>query len=248
MHAPPRFTLANADRDFQDWHRGRAYFALWAVELDTAALGPRLDRVRAGLRPLLLPGYARQPHVTVQVCGFPVARPLAPGEFGPAALGAQVAALRRQPWRAPFRLEIGAPFSFSAAPCLAVADEAQALGRLRSLLQQAPATPIALDEPWPYVPHVTAGLYAVPWPWDDVRARLDALRAPPGDWSPLAQTVRSLAWMVYETRHVAGPLRTLLRIELASGRLAVPDPQALRAVFGTSSAVAGGLAPACATM
>lgn len=202
---PGAHTLPSEQRDFVEWHRGRPQFALWAVALADPAVDARLEQLRAALQPLLLPGYRREPHVTVQLCGFAVDRPQAADEFGPDQLQAQLAALERLRLP-PFELRIGGAFSFSAAACLAVRDPSRSLRRLRAAL----ARPGAFDPPARYVPHVTAGLYGGAWPLRAVRARLRPLTALP----EITVTVSKLAWMSYATAVVGGPLCTLRRCAL----------------------------------
>lgn len=215
-------TLANVQRDFREWHRGRPRFAVWAIELAHPGVDARLRQLRDALGPRLLAPFARQPHITVHVCGFPVAAPTRADDFGEHELRAQAAAVARSGVAA-FDVGVGAAFTFTSAACLAVHDDTRSLERLRRAWQAAVPGPDAT----PYVPHVTAGLYAGAWPLDDVRSRLDALPRLPA----LDVRVESLAWMCYESSRVAGPLSTLLRVRLDSGEVEVADPARLRAAF-----------------
>lgn len=226
-NAGPETTLPSEQRDFPEWHRGRPRYAVWAIEIDDAALEHRLAEVRAALQPMLLPGYARQPHITVHLCGFPVAAPESRDELGADHLQAHLDALTRQ--RIPtFELQVGGAFGFVSAACLAVHDESNVLKTLRQILQQAAPN----RDSTPYVPHVTAGLYASAWPLRDVHARLQALRLLPKIHLP----VKALAWMVYDSARIAGPLRALLRYELADGRCA----QCAESALGRASRIEQG--------
>jgi len=198
-------TQPSEQRDFVEWHRGRPHYAVWAVALDDAAVDARLDRLRAALRPLLLPGYRRQPHITLQLCGFAVDAPRQSGEFGAHHLQADADALARLRLP-PFELRIGGAFSFASAACLAVRDPSGSLARLRAALSGAAARGDAA----PYVPHVTAGLYRGAWPMREVHARLRELEALP----EIAVAVTQLAWMCYDTAVIGGPLRTRQRFDL----------------------------------
>ncbi len=222
------FTWPSVQRDFREWHRGRRQFSVWAIRLETAgtAIDQRLGQVRAALQPLLLPGYARQPHITLHICGFPAPALQRADDFDRQQLQAQidaVAGLRL----APLTLHIGGAFSFASAACLAVQDDHQALQRLRRVWQQAAPGADAT----PYVPHVTAGLYGGAWPLAAVQARLAPLVTLP----TIRVQVQALDWMVYDSRHIAGPLCTLLRLDLATGQAQVPDAAALDTAFSTSS-------------
>ncbi len=203
-------TLASEARDFPEWHHGRPYYALWALAIDDAAVEQRLALLRLALQPLLLPGYRRQAHVTLQLCGFPAADARRPDDYGLAQFEAQVAAVQ-QLRLAPFTLHIGAAFSFVSAPCLAVHDGSGALARLRQAWAGAAPHP----DRTPYVPHVTAGLYRDAWPMAEVKCRLQAL----GPLPEIELSVQHLDWMVYDSAQVGGPLRSLRRFDLAGNRL-----------------------------
>lgn len=203
-------TLPSEQRDFAEWHRGRPHYAVWTVALDDPAIDARLDQLRAALQPLLLPGYQRQPHITLQLCGFAVDLPHEPGDFGPQQMQDHADALARLRLP-PFELHIGGAFSFASAACLAVQDPSSSLPRLRAALSQAAAS----DDATPYVPHVTAGLYCGAWPVHEILQRLHALQSLP----EIAVPVTQLDWMHYDTAVVGGPLRTLQRFSLRAGRL-----------------------------
>jgi len=233
-------TLASAQRDFPEWHRGRPCFAVWAIAINNRAVDQRLALVRQALQPLLLPGDQRQAHITLHVCGFPVAAPAHADDFGAAQLQAQVDALARAAVRG-FALRVGGAFSFASAACLAVHDDGAALPRLRLACQQAAPS----HDATPYVPHVTAGLYGGAWPMRDVQARLQALATLPCIHLP----VTSLDWMVYDSGRIGGALRSLLRVDLATGQAQITNRAAFDAAFdvrltacdvGASGAVGAG--------
>lgn len=228
MQAPATHTWPSEDRDFVEWHRGRPRYAVWAVALDSlpaptvAAIGQRLAWVRTALAPWLLPGPARQPHLTLHIAGFPMPHPAAPDECGPASLQAQVGALAQRlsqpatrPPPGPLGLAVGGAFSFESAACLAVQDPAGHLAAWRQALAGADPGPDAT----PYVPHVTAGLYAGAWPMAEVRARLQPLAALP----PIPIEPAWLDWMSYDPRHIQGPLRSHLRVGLRGGAVVGVD-------------------------
>lgn len=207
-------TLPSEQRDFVEWHRGRPHYAVWAVALDDRAIDARLEQLRAALQPLLLPGYRRQPHITLQLCGFAVDPPLQADDFGPHHLQAHTDALTRLRLPA-FELRIGGAFSFASAACLAVQDPSCSLPQLRAALSRAAAN----GDATPYVPHLTAGLYRGAWPMHEIQQRLRALQSLP----EIAVPVTQLAWMCYDTAVVGGPLRTLQRFELHAGALQGAD-------------------------
>lgn len=65
-------TIASEHRDFADWHRGRRQYALWAIDM---RFDGAIVAMRKHLAAYLLPGYARQAHITLSVCGFPGTTP-----------------------------------------------------------------------------------------------------------------------------------------------------------------------------
>lgn len=199
-------TLPSERRDFVEWRRGRTHYVVWALDLDGPAVRERMVAAQACLGGWLLDGYRRQPHVTLALCGFPAATP-AGDEFGAAALRAQCQRLAAL-GLAPFELRIGGLASFQSAPYLTVDDDVGAVAALRAALNggDVPDGRYA-----PHVPHVTVGLYAGPWPADDLRARLAGFEAGP----PLALRVRQVRLMAYEAADIGGPLQTLGAFDLA---------------------------------
>ena len=165
----------------------------------------RLDEVRTALHPLLLPGDERQPHITIQICGFPVREARRPADFTPAQLQAQVRTITHL---APssFRLHIGGTFSFLSAPCLAVSGNGNGLHTLHDLWR--PEAQSLMRDRW--IPHVTAGLYRHAWPMAEIERRLQTLIGLP----PIELEIRALDLMSYDCRRIDGPLQSWLRIEL----------------------------------
>ena len=221
------FTIPSEQRDFPDWHQGRPVFAVWAIAVEDAAVVTRLRDLREALGGLLLPGCERQPHVTLQICGFPAAMATRHDDFTMAHLSAHVDALAAERPE-PFNLSIGDAFSFASAACLAVHDDAGTLLRCRAAWQRAAPG----SDCTPYVPHVTAGLYANAWPLMQVQNRLLSMQS----LRRLPLRVRCLDWMAYDSRRIGGPLHTLLRVDLASGEVQVPDATRLRTAFAAVTA------------
>lgn len=198
------------------WLRGRTRYAVWAVtwEDDPHAawhLRQRLAAVRAALAPWLVWG-PRQPHLTLQVCGFPsdLASAQWNDDFTPAMRAAQCAALAQLASRR-FTLRLGAVASFASAAYLTVQDEDGALPALR----QALALGHGEFRSAPWVPHVTVGLYRRPWPWADVQAALSSLARVPATSRTLVLPVRAVSLVSYDATDVGGRLHTLWRHALA---------------------------------
>lgn len=200
-------SLRNERRDFVEWHRGRKPYVFWALDVDTDAVRQRLAAAARHLDGLLLEGYCRQPHVTLETCGFAGQAPLAEDEFGPAHLPAQIEALH-QAAPPPFDIEISHLDSFNSAPYLALNKGCEAIAAIRQCL----ATDGAMRLYGDYVPHVTVGLYADAWPADEVNARLAAFP----ESTALRQRIERVSLMGYDPSEIGGPLRRLGCFQLCS--------------------------------
>ncbi|MDP3539545.1 MAG: 2'-5' RNA ligase family protein [Azonexus sp.] len=199
-------TLRNEPRDFVEWHRGRRPYVFWGLDVDMPAVVERVAAARQHLHGLLLDGYNRQPHITIELCGFAGEVPLAGDEFDSASLSAQVAALR-QAAPAPFEIEIGGLASFTSAPYLQVVDASHSVAAVRNCLAVDGAVRLLGD----YMPHVTVGLYGDAWPADNVRSRLSEFAT----GEPLPCRIERISLMAYEPSQIGGPLRRLGDFHLA---------------------------------
>lgn len=204
---PEARTQPSIRRDFVEWHRGRQPYVFWALDVDAPAVADDVARHARLLGDDLLAGYRRQPHVTLDVCGFPSCRPQRDDEFGPELLARQLAALRLARPGA-FAIGIGAADSFLSAPYLTVLDAEGGVAALRRCLAIDGAHRLLGD----YVPHVTIGLYARSLVFSEVRARLLA-----GRRGSLAFPVARLSLMAYAPAEIGGRLDCLADYELASG-------------------------------
>lgn len=185
-------TQPSIRRDFVEWHRGRQPYVFWALDVDTPAVAASVARYACLLGDALLDGYLRQPHVTLDVCGFP---------------SRQLAALRlARP--GPFSIGIGEADSFRSAPYLTVLDTAGGIAALRRCLAIDGAHRLLGD----YVPHVTIGLYARSLVFSAIRERLLA-----GRYDGLVFPVERLSLMGYAPAEIGGQLRCLADYRLASG-------------------------------
>lgn len=193
-------TLRNERRDFVEWHRGRAPYVLWAIDLDLPPVRERQAHAAQHLADWLLPGYTRQPHITLDLCGFPGQPPLATDEFSLAALAAhcQAEAARFPP---PFAIEIGGLDSFSSAPFFAIDDPAGGIAAARAALAVNGQNGSKND----YLPHLTVGLYAEAWPAAAVLARIGSYVAAP----PLRCAIERLGLLAYQPQEIGGELSWL---------------------------------------
>jgi len=217
-------TLPNRHGDFSGWHCGRPYFALWALDMQAAAVQQRVAAAAAHLDGLLLGGYRRQPHITLSLCGFPCggAAGLRADDCSAASLRRQIAVLRGHPPPS-FDLELGGLASFTSAPFLTVSDAAGGIANLRVALAESDINRLC----GPYVPHVTVGLYGGGWSTGEVDARLGRF----ADSRPLRCRIERLSLMVYRSSEVGGELYRLLDVALESGDLHCKDNDLCRRVF-----------------
>lgn len=205
-------TIENMRRDFPEWHKGRARYLLWAIDVDCAGVRAQVASASAHLADLLLGDYRRQPHITLALCGFPGTAPLLSDEVALVQIEAQIAALRLARI-APFAIDIGVLSSFSSAPFLhADSDPAGCgMGALRACLAAPSAS---LDYPMPdYTAHVTVGLYSGAWPSAPVGLRLAAF---PAD-TVTRCIVDRVQLMSYACDDIGGPLTTHATCHFDSG-------------------------------
>lgn len=194
-------------RDFPEWHRGRARYALWMLAVEDAALLTHIRRLQAALADLLHPTGARQPHLTLFVCGFPAEHAVHDDDFPGERLEAQCAALRAAPGTV-CELPIGAPDAFASAAILPVADPQQRLARWRAQLAACSAE----IRQQAYCPHITLGLFREAWPVELIRERLAALPQ-----SAPHLPVQRLTHATYAANDLFGALQAERSIELTPG-------------------------------
>lgn len=204
------YTVRNVRRDFSEWHRGRSPYVFWGLDVDLPAVRAQVARAAAHLGGYLLDAYGRQPHVTLDLCGFPGAASGHDDEFLPAMLERQCSALRGAGVPA-FEIEVGGLSSFSSAPFLSVGDRGGRIATVRECLA-VDGRPRLLGD---YVPHVTVGLYAGAWPATEVGARLAGF---PGEDRTRCRIER-LSLMAYQPTEIGGPLSCLADYLLASGEM-----------------------------
>lgn len=200
-------TLPSERRDFVDWHRGRAPCVFWALDVDLPAVRGRLALAAERLAGRLLPDYFRQPHVTLDLCGFPAALAAADDEFDAAHLAACLQRLQAAAVP-PLTVEVGGPASFASAPYLTVGDRDCGIRRLRAALAGEAGNRLLGD----YVPHVTIGLYAGVWPAAEVLAAMAGVPA-----TPLLLQLERVGLMAYAPAEIGGALDYLGDYDLRDG-------------------------------
>ena len=204
--AHPLLTLASRHGDFADWHRGRRRYAIWALDIARQPVLAAVARLQGRLADFLLPGYGRQPHVTLHLCGFPSREEGQADAFTLADLERQVAALAAAA-PPPFAMTLGGPATFTSAAYLAVTDGEGGIARLRQALGGGGAA----EGGFPYVPHATVGLYRSSFP-------VAAVLAAAGDgFADIVLPIDRLHLMTYETATIGGPLASAGAFDLATG-------------------------------
>ncbi|WP_263772157.1 2'-5' RNA ligase family protein [Propionivibrio soli] len=214
-HAPEAeqdtpLTSASIHADFVDWRKGRRRYAVWGIDVDCAPLRAMTSRLRHVLGDCLLPGYERQPHITLRACGFPTPAPVFDDDYSPAHFACHIEALV-QAQIPPFRVTVGRPATFPSAAYLSVQDEEGGIAQIRdALIGLEPAEP-----DFEFVPHITFGLYRRRIPVAQVMQRLAACP----DVFARQLDVRQISLMTYEASVITGPLRSICEFNLAEGRV-----------------------------
>lgn len=189
-------TIPLAVQDHPEWHRGRELYSLWLIELDDQAVHPRVEAARKHLGGLLHSTYARQPHITLFVCGFLVDVPRFDDDFSMQQVLLQERALHDAAIAA-FRVDIGGLNSFSTAPFLEVVDRDGGIERVRAILS---CTESEIGRST-FIPHVTVGLYGGTFRSEDVVQRISSF---PTD--VCSCTVSRITFATYQARETAGAL------------------------------------------
>lgn len=203
-------TIKNIRKDFHEWHLGRARYAIWAIDVDTADIRQQVFAAQQHLTDLLLENYCRQPHITLCVCGFLSDAVNLDDDFGVAKLEAQISNLRQLNIKS-FDLEIDALASFSSAPFFHIHDPSNSLCALHHCLNSA----IQHKQSEAYIPHVTIGLYADTWLTEKVSIRLDAFEQ--GAVSHCS--INRISLMCYQSSEIGGALTTIADYHFANGEM-----------------------------
>lgn len=219
------WTLPNIQKDFTDWRAGRHRYAVWAIDLDHDWLREASEKMRRHCADLLLPDYARQPHITLRVCGFPCLERRLNDDYTHTDFAAQVSALTSARIE-PFPISIGALGTFTTAPYFSVLDIDGGIARARQALAM-PAGDGPGEKGFPYVPHVTFGLYGGRFPMPDVVRRLYSHP----EIETVQMTVKRLTLTTYEASVIAGPLASACAFDLEDQTVRIVDPEAMEALF-----------------
>lgn len=203
-------TMRNVCRDFPEWHLGRSPYVFWALDVDFVEVTARVRRAAQHLGGLLVDGYCRQPHVTLDLCGFPSVAPERADEFAADMLDRQCSALSAAAVPV-FDIEVGGLASFASAPFFRVDDHGGQIAAVRQCLAVDGRHRLAGD----YVPHVTVGLYADAWPVEAIALRFGSYVA----GEPLRCRIGRISLMSYVPSLIGGALTCVADFELASGEM-----------------------------
>jgi len=198
-------TRRAAKRDYGRWHKGRAEYAAWTIDIQSELVQSRFDVARSHLAGFLLEPYRRQPHVTVFVCGFPGETEQFNDDYTFRRLDRHLQELREAEV-APFEIMIGGINSFTSAPFLEVVDATGGIKRVRAVLSRTHSE-VGMGA---YVPHVTLGLYADHYETTVVTEKISSF----GDVLPIAQSVDQIQLTTYSALEIAGPLAVKYRVNL----------------------------------
>jgi len=212
------WTVASVRKDFVDWRLGRKRYAVWAIRLDLPSLCAANARMRRHLANYLLPRYDRQPHITLRICGFLGPDKGLGDDYTPVTFGAQIEFLERALLR-PFSITIGSPGTFPSAAYFSVRDDKGGIARIRqALVGDGPG-----EKDFPYVPHVTFGLYRGRFRIAEVLQRMYSCPDPIS-----AQfKINELVLMTYQASVITGPLTACCEFDLEQQRLRILDASAM---------------------
>lgn len=220
-------TIPCQQGDYPEWHLGRTRYGLWALEVDATAVLERFYQAQQALADYLLPGYQRQPHVTLYVCGFldwlEPQQPQANDNFSKQQLAQQRTQLATTLEQ--FRnsgqgitLAVGGVDSFSSAPYLRIDDPQQQLARLRAackvqeaendlpLKQRGLSAQANEFRSHPYTPHLTLGLYRDAFSCHTLSQAFDRINQRHNFETELPLPVTALHFMSYGSHCVGSPL------------------------------------------
>lgn len=193
-------TIRNYDRDFVEWHKGRRYYSLWAVEVDEPSWLENVERARKYLGPYLLPACYRRPHITTYTCGF-VEESNAYREM----LKEQIRLIKAS-GLLKFPIDLVGLNSFASSPYFKIEDPTHVFSMIRGILSDT----VLEDRVSEYVPHITVGLYDDYYPTVELAERIDSFEMT----HTSSVEVTRLTYFFYRTNSIFSPLEKQFHIEL----------------------------------
>ena len=198
-------TIACRDADFRDWRCGRSHAVAWVLDLDRRDVHELVSKARGRLGDYLLPRYQRQPHVTLAFGGLLPEGDPRHDDYTPEHLAEDLDVLRELA-EGPVTLRATGWDTFPMVPFLAL--EHPWLRRAHDALTAHAPESHHMD----FRPHVTIGHYRGTWPLSEPLRLLEDLTTD-GAWP-----VEDVRLVRFRAADIAGPLETVGRLELATGR------------------------------
>lgn len=195
-------TIPYVNRDFIEWHRGISHYGFWAVIVDGDDWINLFDAASVFMEPFIHSGYRRAPHITIAACGL-----LSDEYYSAHLLDCQLAALSKAPINS-FMLKTSYLNSFASAPYITIEDPTGALNHIRRHLMPFSKE----DNPARYQPHMTLGLYRDVFKTQRVADHIEEFPYIP----TCKMLVTEIAFCVYETNDIQGPITVLERVEFES--------------------------------
>lgn len=152
-------TFGPMEEDFYEWHKGRAKYGVWVLELDDEVFLQRYCQAQQHLSPYLISHYYRKPHITLAPCGFLMPEKNNADDYDAASLMQDVDNILSLDLSVLDCTIRNVLISYAIAPGFEVLDHQGDLGRLNDLLRKADP----MDDNIDYFPHITVGLYNAQW-------------------------------------------------------------------------------------
>jgi 2'-5' RNA ligase len=191
-------TIKSENRDFIEWHKGRARYAIWVLEIDDTSWRKNLQLSREYLQEYLLIGKHRAPHITLFACGFMDDQQMQ-------AIQLQIKSLQSSGLQ-PFALSLLELNSFLSAAYISIGDPSGALAKLRTALGLK-ADDGRLE---PYCPHLTVGLYKDNYPTNILAKKIKAFEMQ----SSAEIKINKVSLMSYAANNIFSRLQTEFQLAL----------------------------------
>ena len=131
---PQSLTIPTEAHDYPEWHKGRAQYALWYLEIQQPELLDYLNHLRQQFSHYLFQPNTRQFHITLYICGFLLENGVNPqphfdDDFSQQQLQQQLKMLQDTELK-PFRLKTGKLNSFNSALFLEIEGSENSLSKI----------------------------------------------------------------------------------------------------------------------
>ena len=199
-------TVANVEKDFISWHHGQPYYYFWAVMIDDPSWLTCIQKAQKIVSPFVLPGYQRQPHITILPLGFNI------------DLARWSQAIQSLPLPNDLELTATALSSFTTCPILEVKEKNKSLHRIRRCLSKVQYDSNMRSPIDDYASHLTLGLYDKAYDTAEVSKTLSTdLPLPP------SLKIDQLVLARYRTNEIQGPIEIQLKYSLGSKQSVVSN-------------------------